>query len=268
MERLTRLIGFGLLVGTFAWSVGYYQQTLNGITPEPVERPMMLDAVQAAASSNQTSADVTDDDPYAPPPRYLSFSEGFEAGIYAVSDLPTSRDRDVAPSTRGVDRSYPVETDLVPEFSLATGGQLAPGLYATAFGVRDCSYEIRRVNKSRVELVIGEDRLLEGRMLVTINEIEPDTFVSMPQCGDWVRWSPLVEPLTSIGNGDYWVGDLEMGTWTVPSDCVWEKVVGFRGAELADVQESGIGPRPLEVDEDTLGVRIRGCSANLVLESQ
>ncbi len=258
-------MGIGLLVAVVAASVGQYRQALAEVTTEPTvraEASSLLSELEVAASAGSGDAD-----PYAPPPRYLSFTETFASGVYNIADLPTSRDRDVAPSTRGIDRSYPVETDLVPQFSQSGRGQLDPGLYGTAFGVRDCSYEIRRVTKSRTEMVIGKDRLKEGRMLVSINEIEPDVFTSLPQCGGWVPWSPLVEPLTSISNGDYWIGDLELGTWDVPTDCMWEKVVGFRGAELVDVQESGLGPRPMVIDEDTLGVRIRGCQANLVLSA-
>ncbi|MGI9598967.1 MAG: hypothetical protein ACR2QK_22580 [Acidimicrobiales bacterium] len=281
MERLTRLIGIGLLVGAFATSVGYYQRASSGMTSDQPDREMTLPIESAAdgesaaeirsagstgSASDRSAGSVGKDDPYSPPPRYLTFTEGIRSGLYQVADVPTSRDRDVTPSRHGIDDSYPIETDLVPHSSLAKQGQLAPGLYATEFGVRDCRYEIHRVDKSRTETMIGEDRLSEGRMLVTINEIEPDTFNAMPQCGDWVRWSPLVEPLTRAGNGDYWVGDLAAGTWTVPTDCVWEKVVGFRGAELVDVQDSAVGPAPLVVDDDTLGVRIRGCDAALQLQ--
>jgi hypothetical protein len=96
-------------------------------------------------------------------------------------------------------------------------------------------------------------------MLVTINEIEPDRFAAAPQCGDWAPWSPLVEALTVAGDGDYWIGDLAEGSWTVPEGCMWEKVVGFRGAELFDVQQSGNATEPLVVDDETVGLRVRGC---------
>lgn len=267
MERLTRLIGIGLLVGAFATSAGYYLRTLSAITSEPTERNVVLAAEPTDQQSARSAGTVDEHDPESPPPRYLTFSDGMRSGVYSVADLPTSRDRDVEPADDPRLADYPIETDIVPDWSLVERGPLAPGIYATAFGVRDCSYEIRRVNPSKVEVVIGEDRLGEGRMLVTINHIEPDVFTSMTQCGDWIQWSPLVEPLTTAGNGDYWIGDLEQGTWTVPADCIWEKVVGFRGAELADVQDSGFGPLPLVVDEETVGVRIRGCETSLTLGS-
>lgn len=262
MDRLIRLIGIGLLVGVVATTIGYYRHTLSNITTEPTERVAeATDEWAIGIDGEQAGWQGFDGD--SRPPRYLGFTGGIQSGLYAIDDVADSRDRDVTAERPPAD--YPPETDLVPDSSLADRGRLAPGLYATSFGVRDCSYEIRRVNKSKTEVVIGEDRLGEGRVLVSINEIEPDVFVSVPQCGEWSRWSPLVDPLTVAGDGDYWIGDLAIGTWSVPPGCIWEKVVGFRGAELFDVQDSAIGPRPLVVDEDTLGVRVRGCRTPLTL---
>ncbi len=266
MERLARPIGIALVVGVAIVSIGFFQRTLSAIVVEPTDRDQL-----AAESAGGRSAGAAM--PFGPasaldrdskPPRYLSFTDGVRSGRYRVADLAGSSDRDVIAAP--ADDDYPVETDLVPHHTLADIGRLAPALYATTFGVADCSYELRRVSTDRVERVIGADRLARGRMLVSLNEIEPDAFVSAAQCGEWATWSPLVEPLTVAGNGDYWIGDLARGTWSVPAGCMWEKVVGFRGAVLADVEDSAAGPLPLDVDEDTLGVRIRGCKRPLTLQ--
>lgn len=134
-----------------------------------------------------------------------------------------------------------------------------PGMYATEFGVVDCEYELRRIMDDNRDHVIGHDRIGSGRMIVSINEVEPDTFVATRSCGEWSPWSPLVEPLTVAGTGDYWIGDLAQGVWSVPSGCFWEKVVSFRGALLIDVEDTGAGPGELTVDQFTLGLRVRHC---------
>jgi hypothetical protein len=115
--------------------------------------------------------------------------------------------------------------------------------------------------------VIGQDHLADGRLLVSFNDVEPDLFSARPGCGVWVPWSPVIEPLEEAVDGDYWVGDLAAGTWSVPDDCLWEKVVAFRGAALVDVEESGFGPEPLVIDDETLGVRIRGCAEPVALQA-
>lgn len=99
-------------------------------------------------------------------------------------------------------------------------------------------------------------------MLVSINEIEPDSFVATRSCGEWSPWSPLTEPLTVAGTGDYWIGDLAEGIWSVPDGCYYEKVVSFRGALLLDVEETGVGPEPLIIDQFTLGIRVRHCDGS------
>ncbi len=137
---------------------------------------------------------------------------------------------------------------------------IVPGLYATRFGVDDCEYELRRIMDDNRDHVIGHDRVENGRMLVSINEVEPDSFVATESCGQWSPWSPLVDPLTTAGSGDYWIGDLATGIWTVPPECYWEKVVSFRGALLLDVESAGTGPGELTVDQFTLGLRVRHCS--------
>jgi len=258
MERFTRLLGIGLLVALAALSVGEYQRTLESASKQ---------SAPSATSLADTGSGDGRGDEHAAPPEYLHFTAGIRSGVYEIADLPSSKDRDVEQSTSGRDPSDPVETDIVPQAGLNGSGELAPGLYATAFGVEDCSFELRRIMKTKKEAVIGRDRLDEGRMLVSINEIEPDSFSAVPQCGRWMPWSPVVEPLTVIGDGDYWIGDLKTGTWDAPHGCIWEKVVSFRGAKLWDVQDSGYGPQPLVVDDETLGVRIRGCDADFVYRS-
>jgi hypothetical protein len=74
-----------------------------------------------------------------------------------------------------------------------------------------------------------------------------------------VAWQPLAEPLTEAGDGDYWADDLARGSWSVPSGCRWEGVVGFRGALLDDVTGSTVGPDMVDIDATTLGTRLRGC---------
>ena len=60
----------------------------------------------------------------------------------------------------------------------------------------------------------------------------------------------MVEPLTVATNGDYWLGDMGRGVWSAPTGCFWEKVAGFRGANLWDVEQSGRSPEKLVVDVD------------------
>ena len=178
------------------------------------------------------------------------------AGTYRVTDVPVATS-----SSRRHYRIAP-DNDIVPRklpFRDQVDTGIPPGLYATRFDAQGCSYELSRVMVSREVSVIGQDYLALGRILVDINQIEPDWFSSDPSCGQWYTWSPLPVALTQAGNGDYWVGDLAHGVWGVPEGCRWEKVVSFRGA-LHDVVDSGAGPEPLIVDPDTFGIRVRGCS--------
>ncbi len=265
MESVTRFMGIALLVGLAALSVTRYQEAVEERPDSaPVRAVALPDTQPIGPDGIEPIAGVGADGDV---PQYLAFGEPIRSGIYEIADLQTSDDIDITESTKGRDLSYPPETDIVPGLTLAGPGQLTPGLYATAFGVTDCSFELRRIMRNKQEAVIGKDRLTEGRMLVSINEIEPDTFSSVPNCGDWIPWSPLAEPLTTAGNGDYWIGDLARGSWDVPEDCMWEKVVGFRGAKLWDVQDSGHGPESLIVDDTTLGIRIRGCGGVILHES-
>ena len=251
MDRVIRVIGVGLVVALVAVTFGLYRRTVDATAERQADRQQLAQELAAErADGGRAVEDV---------PQYLAFVPGVRPGLHRVAEVEGSSDRDIRPrDPAGID--YPVETDIVPGQTLAGGGEpLEPGLYATAFGVENCSYQLRSVMQDRREAVIGEDRLLRGRMLVSVNEIEPDSFSAVPQCGEWAPWSPLVEPLRVAGDGDYWIGDLARGTWSVPDGCMWEKVVGFRGAELFDVQSSGNGTDPLVVDEDTVGVRVRGC---------
>lgn len=261
MERVARLIGIGLVVVGFCYAVVSYQRTMATAAPTS-EAIYRLPIEQEVPDEPPLSAPM---DESGLPPRYLAFTDELESGLYQVADAPGSRDRDVKPD-RPAETAYPVETDLIPHHSLHSPGSLLPGLYATSFEVKGCGYELQRVNRSGQYSIIGSDRANEGRMLVSLNEVEPDVFHPTPQCGVWSPWSPLAEPLVVAGNGDYWIGDLAAGTWLVPTGCQWENVVAFRGAELVDVVGSGVGPDPLIVDDSTLGVRIRGCNQPLILD--
>lgn len=264
---ITRVLGIALVVGLFGWSLSIHRETVAAMTDDTV--------VETSGPTGESLVETPE--PEAEPvPKYLAFSVGLASGAYDISDLPGSRDRDytervprqsadeaaaaaVGELNRAVTESgavSPAFANYVPDEQ----GTLTPGLYGTAFDAEDCSYQLRRVMRTRTEKVIGQEYLASGRLLVTINEIEPDRFIAAPTCGNWVRWSPVAEPLEIAENGDYWIGDLRAGTWETPTGCIWEKVVGFRGASLWDVEESARSPKPLVVDEDTLGVRIRGCS--------
>ncbi len=199
----------------------------------------------------------------------LGYVDHFPSGVYRITvaggddeDRPgggdDDNDGDGIYSISGDDAATTSLSD-VSLLGLAYRGPLEPGIYASAGDASDCQYELRRTIRRVGERVIGHDRLLEGRMLVTLNEVEPDTFVSTAGCGDWTPWSPPETPLKQAGDGDYWLGDLAQGIWEVPNGCYWEKVVAFRGVDLADVIDNGTGPEELIVDQGTVGVRVRGC---------
>jgi hypothetical protein len=199
-------------------------------------------------------------------PRYLAFRATMDSQIYTVDRLDgltgdlddrTAATRRSEADSDGVDAG--LETDLFPPYPLARQASIAPGLYATRFGIDECSFELRRTDDQGDERVIGQDRVVGGRMLVTVHDVEPDVFDPSSSCGQWSEWSPLVAPLQQAVSGDYWRSDLRRGRWSVSRGCEWEKVVGFRGADLADVVDSGIGPGTVELDEDTLGLRVRRC---------
>lgn len=261
MQYAIRFIGIALFVGLAVLSFRNFQDRLETIEETGATRDTE-EVVEAAPLDDPDLTIGAGRDGDAP--EYLAFGETIESGVYDISNVPGSGDEDIRLSTRDKEHleSTRERTDLTPPGSLAAIGRLSPGLYATDFDVTGCGYELRQILDDLEESIIGEDRLANGRMLVSINEVEPDTFIANPACGDWIPWSPLAEPLTVAGNGDYWMGDLQFGQWEVPEGCIWEKVVGFRGGKLWDVQESGHGPEPLQVTRETLGVRIRGCDSS------
>jgi hypothetical protein len=193
----------------------------------------------------------------------------WDTGVYAVTDAQQVRtfssDHDVESEIEVISDDVTFEASSIPASAQQLAGDLEPGLYATSFEAEDCTYELWQVLNDGQPSVIAEEYLASGRLLVSINEIEPDWFSSTPGCGDWRQWEPLIQPLARADNGDYWVGDLARGRWSVPPGCLWEKVVAFRGAELADVEESGGPGSSLVVDGDTFGVRVRNCRAPLIL---
>lgn len=278
MHWLPRLVGLGIVLGLLGWSFDFSLEQLDDVASNDArdESTVVPDRAvgdEVAAASEDGSA-----------PEYLSFAGGIPSGRYTVADPPDSRDWDygerggrepevshISPDNPVAERLTVVDNDYVtapstepddadaivePRDSLPA---IMPGMYATDFGVTDCEYELRRILDDNRDHVIGHDRIERGRMIVSINEVEPDTFVATRSCGEWSPWSPLVEPLTAAGTGDYWVGDLAQGVWSVPSGCYWEKVVSFRGALLLDVEDNGSGPDDLTVDQFTLGLRVRHC---------
>ncbi len=297
MDRVLRIIGVTLVAGVGLWAYGVFDRSVAAEPPsEPTTAPaesaqpgldagsdlqldldldpdlvpgLGADAEAGAGAAVDPDPSLSDPGPEVDrasgtagpadadgePPRYLVFDPGLEARFYRVASSSAS----LASLTPAVD-DYPVETDLFPRFSLADNGLIEPGLYASDLDARECNYELRRLNpKGPGDRLIGHERLADGRLLVSIDTIEPDVFRSSPGCGSWARWSPLARPLVSAANGDYWSGDLARGVWAVPPGCLWEKVIAFRGARLVDVVESARGPVELLIDQDTLGVRLRDC---------
>ncbi len=300
MEWVTRIIGVLAIFGLFAWSVDQADQTLfsgsmtiRSAEVEPGAEPPgdELSTDELSTDEQAEDADGSEDEdgsgsedgggetdgfdaggrpeprvPLSDPPEYLAYVPGVSPGLYQISDLPGSDDEDyeLDDDDDDDDDEEPVEYDVVPGQSLAPKGDLAPGLYATPFGVRECGFELRRIMKDRTERIIGQDYLHEGRMLIEIDEIEPDSFLSLPGCDEWFPWSPPTKPLIEAGNGDYWTGDLARGGWDVPAGCYWEKVVSHRGADLFDVTDAGFGPGRVVIDADTYGLRVRSCRLPMV----
>ena len=139
------------------------------------------------------------------------------------------------------------------------GGSIDPGIYVTPVTATDCSFELTRIAEDGSVQVVGSDEITQGRLIVNINGVEPDFFYSTPGCGEWSEWSQLSEPLSAIDNGDYWIGDLVEGTWQTGDGCTWERVSDFRGAQLADIVESGNDQNNFAINESMTGVRIRNC---------
>ncbi|MGI9611290.1 MAG: hypothetical protein ACR2QO_00155 [Acidimicrobiales bacterium] len=289
---MARLVAIGVLFWAVYSSIGYSVENF----PKP--------AIAAEAGPSPVEAMVEADIGPEPLPEPEARTAAFTAGVYAIGDSPdpkdAARDRDYRPrrrlfvtderyldsgSTSSTDDSDDDSTDDSTDDSSddstddsgddeSTGnarrlveGEIEPGLYATAFGTENCSFELWRVMQDRNTRVIGEEHLSEGRLLVTIDGVEPDWFTPSDDCGDWYQWQPVRTSLTVAGDGDYWVGDLENGVWYAPAPCRWEKVVSFRGARLSDVVDSGSGPGSLVIDDETLGVRVRGCRASIKLTS-
>jgi hypothetical protein len=237
MDRDLRIVGIGLVIAFVAWAYQVFDETV--VEREAEVTPILAFGGERSGKTGRIGTTGADG----------LLIGAFRSGSYQVG-LESVGDRDPDPD--------------LPTGSVSAG-VLRPGLYVTVERPEVCSYRLYRSDGGTAEWVIGEDRIRSGRLLVSINAIEPDRFVAHPDCGIWEPWSPPAEPATVAGPGDYWLGDLARGTWSVPPGCVWEKVVGFRGAELADVVDSGTGPTALVVDDATLGVRIRSCRRALSL---
>ncbi|MFV0523461.1 MAG: hypothetical protein ACK5RL_03070 [Acidimicrobiales bacterium] len=239
---------------SFAYSLSHLPQPGPRRVVMPERSP--VEAIEAAAA-----------DPSAPPPEQLNFS--FPPGVFLVTDPtdPTEAAADdrIRPRRPQLDDDTLLPSGLTTPAETLPLGRIEPGLYATGFDTRGCRYELWRLMADGRPQAIGEELLSNGRLLVTIDGVEPDWFASGAECGQWVEWTPLAQPLTRAGNGDYWSGDLGPGEWTVPAGCRWEKVAAFRGAQLLDVIGSGAAGEPLIVDAETTGVRIRGCELAMEL---
>ena len=267
MDRVLRIIGVAIVVALPICAYWAFDRAVSaestGGEPAPAaseDEPWPTDPPDSLPLGAGRPGSDADLDATGAPPRYLAFDpteQAMAARNYRVGDLVGIRDRDIEPDAEP--RDYPTETELAPGVSLAPVEFIDPGLYASSFEGEGCSYELRRIDRSGQDRLIGQEHLREGRLLVHIDPIEPDVFSSGPQCREWLPWSALAEPLIQVTVGDYWIGDLAPGVWAVPDGCLWEEVVSFRGARLADVTDSGRGPAPLVVDEDTLGLRLRDC---------
>ena len=284
---VARLVAIGMVLWAVYSSIGYSVDNF----PAPSAR--------VPESASPSPVDAIAEVEMTPEPLQEPYlrTAAFSPGAYAVGDSPdpqvARRDRDYRPSRRlFVDDDRVVDSDdrdadqdaddedRDPDDEDADDreaddrpstrrvqGQIEPGLYGTDFDASDCSYELWRVMQDRDTKVIAEEHLSEGRVLVSINGIEPDWITSTAGCGDWYPWEPMPTPLTSADDGDYWIGDLAHGVWFVPRPCRWEVVVAFRGADIDDVVDSGAGPGSLTIDDDTLGVRLRGCRTSITLTS-
>ena len=288
---MARLVAIGVLFWAVYSSIGYSVENF----PKP--------AIAAEAGPSPVEAMVEADIGPEALPEPETRTAAFTAGVYAIGNSSdpkdAARDRDYRPRRRlfvtderhldsnssvgddsdsdndnddiDIDGDDSDSDDIDDEPRRAARrlveGEVEPGLYATAFGTKNCSFELWRVMSDRNTRVIGEEHLSEGRVLVTIDGVEPDWFTPSDDCGDWYQWQPAPNPLTEAGDGDYWVGDLENGVWFAPVPCRWEKVVSFRGVRLSDVVDTGSGPGSLVIDDETLGVRVRGCRAPLRLTS-
>ena len=252
---VARLVGLGLYFWLIISMIGYLTGTVAdaGAHPPPSGDSLDESALLELATEHNEGLGTLAYAKLVPEPETEDPSSDWGTGTYLVA---------------GSDAEIPT----------GTKGDIGPGLYSTPIGATDCSYELWRAPEPPTKIspnygsveefeprVIGEDYLGQGRMLVWINEIEPDWFVSSPGCIGWSEWKPPLQPLTIGRNGDYWAGDLAHGEWHVPKHCRWSKVVAFRGAVLHDVTAYGRHGAPLVIDEDTLGVSIRGCMPSTAL---
>ena len=193
------------------------------------------------------------------------------SGTYSIGDDPdpriADRDRDIEPRENLFEEDERLASISVPDYMRTIHGELEPGLYLASGFTSECHYKLWRVmRKTRTAQVIGEENLSDGRLLVTIDGIEPDWFTASAGCGRWQRWTPRANPTAPIGNGDYGPGDLAPGRWKVPDGCRWEQVVAFRGASLRDVTASGQGPGVVDIDDSGLGLRLRSCQSPATYE--
>jgi|GEM_PF-4515626 len=211
-------------------------------------------------------------------PEYLAFETVIEAGgSYSVENstenefFANDEDNELKESSTNSSKSNSDEENeeddaeideelaFVEESKKEIKGSIEPGFYVTPLEVKDCSYELWRVMEDGSEQLIGSDYIKSGRLIVSINAIEPDRFYSSEGCLEWSSWTPIAEPMTQVKDGDFWVQDLEKGTWQVGKDCRWERVIDFRGAKIFDSVGSGIGPGKIGIGDEDLGLRIRGC---------
>ncbi len=280
---MARLIG----VGVFLWSIYATMSFAWGLAPQPTDdlsdtstiTTIVTSFADAEAASAAQAAAIVDElieanEAAAAVPAELTFAEDPQAGsatvtrwlsgVYSIGDDPdpriADRDRDIKPRQPLFVEDERLESLTVPAYMRSIQGQLEPGLYATTGETDECTYQLWRVmRKTRQGQIIGEENLSGGRLLVTIDGIEPDWFTASIGCGQWQRWTPRADPTAPITSGDYGPGDLAHGTWQIPQGCLWEQVVAFRGASLRDVNASGQGPAVVEIDDSGTGLRLRSC---------
>ncbi|MDH3682898.1 MAG: hypothetical protein OEV40_23445, partial [Acidimicrobiia bacterium] len=222
---MARLVGLGLLFWAVYASLTYSLEHVPrpaSAAPSALDRPSPVDALAEASAEPEpairpapagpawapgayvvgASADdeiaATDRD-YRP--RETVFSDDEELfDDEGVSDEGESEEGelfdDEGVSDEGLADDQAGAGDGVPVTPRSVVGEIAPGLYATAFDVEDCTYELWRVMRDRQPRVIAEEYLAAGRLLVSINGIEPDWFTATESCGSWYPWRPISAPLT------------------------------------------------------------------------
>ena len=261
-HHMLRLVGITVLLWSVFASIEYSLANAPQVDASGSDR--VVPATSPVEALSEATAGVLADD------RSTTLAFTMAHGVYSVADSDDEKiakaDRDLRPR-RAVFDDDGRPTDDSPLFERVNGelvGEIEAGLYSTAFETEGCSYQLWAVMRDRKVLAIGEEYLADGRLLVSVNAIEPDWFSASRRCGDWAEWVPPEEPLTNAANGDYWIGDLEMGLWEVPEGCHWEKVVAFRGGKLEDIVDSG-GSGALLIDSETYGLRLRRCHSPIRL---